>query len=295
MADARGGLVQRRRRNEDGSDDPAQRDNSSPASNNGAAKDEYDEDDGVEKYTKDARLTLLEEVLLLGLKDREGYTSFWNDCISSGLRGCILVELAYRGRIELEKTGLRKRALNSRRVVCLDDSATGDVLIDEALRHIKETEPGETVESWIELLSGETWNPMRLKYQLRNVRERLAKNLVEKGVLTTEKQNFLLFDMTTHPVIDAGSKDKVLKKVQDAVLSRWVNDVTRVDKRTLALIFLAHASDVLENAFSPLSDDDYDLAMKRLKDLLDLDPDTEATRNPAQEVLWAVVYAFNQR
>jgi hypothetical protein len=37
---------------------------------------------------------------------------------------------------------------------------------------------------------------------LKNVRERLAKNLVEKGVLTTEKQNFLLFDMTTHPITD---------------------------------------------------------------------------------------------
>ena len=26
----------------------------------------------------------MEEVLLLGIKDQEGYTSFWNDCISSG-------------------------------------------------------------------------------------------------------------------------------------------------------------------------------------------------------------------
>ena len=46
----------------------------------------------------------MEEVLLLGLKDKEGYTSFWNDCISSGLRGCILIELALRGRIELVNT-----------------------------------------------------------------------------------------------------------------------------------------------------------------------------------------------
>lgn len=51
--------------------------------------------------------------------------------------------------------------------------------------------------------SGETWNPLKLHYQLRNVRERLAKNLVEKGVLTTEKQNFLLFDMTTHPLTNS--------------------------------------------------------------------------------------------
>lgn len=53
---------------------------------------------------------------------------------------------------------------------------------------------------------GETWNPLKLHYQLRNVRERLAKNLVEKGVLTTEKQNFLLFDMTTHPLTNSNIK-----------------------------------------------------------------------------------------
>lgn len=61
------------------------------------------------------------------------------------------------------------------------------------------------------IFSGETWNPLKLKYQLRNVRERLAKNLVEKGVLTTEKQNFLLFDMTTHPLQDNSSKQKLIK------------------------------------------------------------------------------------
>lgn len=39
------------------------------------------DDDYSEENTRDddksTRLTLLEEVLLLGLKDREGYTSFW--------------------------------------------------------------------------------------------------------------------------------------------------------------------------------------------------------------------------
>ena len=59
---------------------------------------------------------------------------------------------------------------------------------------------------------------------MRNVRERIAKNLVEKGVLTTEKQNYVLFDMTTHPVVDATIKQRVIRKVQDSVLSRWVND-----------------------------------------------------------------------
>lgn len=84
----------------------------------------------------------------------KGYTSFWNDSISSGLRGCILVELALRGRIELEKAGMRRRSLLMRKVLVKNDSPTGDVLLDEALKHIKETEPPETLQSWIDYLSG---------------------------------------------------------------------------------------------------------------------------------------------
>ena len=80
----------------------------------------------------------------------------------------------------------------------------GDVLLDEALKHIKETNQQETVQvlqnhmishfhlmihsilplqTWIEYLSGETWNPLKLRYQLKNVRERLAKNLVQSLIV----------------------------------------------------------------------------------------------------------------
>jgi len=264
------------------------------SSANDEDKDSKDQRDSEtdDADSKETRLTLMEEVLLLGLKDKEGYTSFWNDCISSGLRGCILIELAIRGKIELEKAGMRRRSLTSRKVLVKNDSPCGDVLLDEALKHIKETEPPETVQSWIEYLSGETWNPLKLSYQLKNVRERLAKNLVEKGVLTTEKQNFLLFDMTTHPLVDNVSKSRLVKKMQESVLSKWVNDPHRIDKRTLALIYMAHSSDVLENAFAPLNDDDYELAMKRVRELMDLDLDAESAKSGVNETMWAVIAAF---
>lgn len=168
------------------------------------------------------------------------------------------------------------------------------MLLDEALKHIKDTQPPETVQNWIELLSGETWNPLKLHYQLRNVRERLAKNLVEKGVLTTEKQNFLLFDMTTHPLTNSKIKQRLIRKVQEGVLDKWVNDPQRMDKRLLALIFLAHSSDVLENAFAPLLDDHYDLAMKRVRQLIELEPEAESIKPNSSEVLWAVVAAFTK-
>jgi len=255
-------------------------------------EDAVEEEEEEERDSKETRLTLMEEVLLLGLKDKEGYTSFWNDCISSGLRGCILIELALRGRVELERAGMRRKNLLGRKIMLKNSDPCGDVLLDEALKHIKETNQQETVQTWIEYLSGETWNPLKLRYQLKNVRERLAKNLVEKGVLTTEKQNFLLFDMTTHPVTDNVQKTKLIKKVQESVLAKWVNDPHRMEKRMLSLIFLAHSSDVLENAFAPLNDDDYDVAMKRVRDLLDLDLEAEAAKEKANEVMWAVFAAF---
>ncbi len=142
------------------------------------------------------------------------------------------------------------------------------------------------------MVIGETWNPLNLRYQIRNVRERIAKNLVEKGILTTEKQNFVLFDMTTHPLTDATSKQKLVKKVQDSVLSRWVNETSKMDKRTLALIVLAHSSDVLENAFASLPDEEYDLAMKRVREILDADPDAEVQKSGSNDMVWAVASAF---
>jgi len=280
------GLVQRRRKVVAETDEQSEE---KPTDNVQTPEAEEDDD-------KMARVTLMEEILLLGLKDREGYTSFWNDCISSGLRGCVLSELALRNRIELEKSGMRKKSLVSRKVLLKSDKPTGDVILDEALKHFKETQPPENVVSWIEYLSGETWNPLKLRYQLRNVRERLAKNLVEKGVLTTEKQNFLLFDMTTHPLNDSIMKSKLVKRVQEAVLQRWTNDIHRMDKKMLSLIVLAYASDVLENAFAPLTDQDYELAMKRVRTILESENETESAKkpNPCHDVMWAVFETFRK-
>lgn len=98
--------------------------------------------------------------------------------------------------------------------------------------------------------------------------------------------------MTTHPLHDACQKEQVIKKIQDTLLSRWVNDPRRMDKRALALVYLAQASEVLEHAFASLSDEDYDLAMRRVRELLDLEPDLEAAKEGADEVMWAVVSSF---
>jgi len=125
-----------------------------------------------------------------------------------------------------------------RYIEVVDERLTGEVLLDEALKMMKVSEK-MSVGTWIDLMSGrspislllsrsvaeptrtgETWNVMKIGYQLKQVRERLAKGLVDKGVLRTEKRNFLLFDMATHPVSDPTFKDDVLRRTSALLTAR---------------------------------------------------------------------------
>mmetsp|Transcript_15214 Transcript_15214/g.45238 ORF Transcript_15214/g.45238 Transcript_15214/m.45238 type:complete len:130 (-) Transcript_15214:197-586(-) len=113
-----------------------------------------------------------------------------------------------------------------------------------------------------------------------------------RGVQSRGLARIAVYCVACMQVTDTAVKDRVVKKVQDTVLSKWQNEPNRIDKRSLSLIYMAHASDVLENAFAPLSDDDYELAMKRVRELLDVDPDMECTKPNSNDIVWAVVAAF---
>lgn len=235
-------------------------------------------------------LTLMEEVFLLALK--ESTLSFWNASISAGLRGCILVELGFRGRIELEARRPCQRSLLRRKVVVKKPESTGEPLLDEALRQIANTTPPETVDTWISYMNGDTWNPLKLKHQVKSVRTRVAKSLVEKGILTSQMHTYVLFDVTTYPMVNSKVKARLYKKVVSGLLDNWTNDPLRMDERLLSLIVLAHESDVLENAFGQLNIDDYCLATKRLRSLLDMDYLSLSERSKNNNILWAVFASF---
>ncbi|PHH81260.1 hypothetical protein CDD82_1160 [Ophiocordyceps australis] len=227
--------------------------------------------------SKQPKLTMMEEVLLLGLKDKQGYLSFWNDNISYALRGCIVLELAFRGRISMEKDPARRRfPLADRNIEVIDDTLTGEVLLDEALKMMKQSEK-MSVSSWIDLMSGETWNLMKIGYQLKQVRERLAKGLVDKGILRTEKRNFLLFDMATHPIADGGAKEEIRRRVRKVLTQRTVvlNSSQFLPEsldfrylRTIAMVCAAYAANVLENALSTLGHEARERAFAQTDELL---------------------------
>ncbi|KZT50585.1 GPP34-domain-containing protein [Calocera cornea HHB12733] len=245
----------------------------------GSSKVAYDprDLDGDAEDSKLPKLTILEEVLLLGLKDKQGYLSFWNDNISYALRGCIIIELALRKRIAMVRDPNRRRyPLPDRLVEVVDERLTGETILDEALKMIKSSEK-MGVGSWIDLLSGETWNVMKIGFQLKQVRERLMKGLVDKGVLRTEKRNFLLFDMATHPVADARTKEDVVSRVVALLTMRTAaippqalakEGIQNRYTRAVCLACASYAASVLENALQRLSFDAREAAFARCDDIL---------------------------
>lgn len=227
--------------------------------------------------SKQPKLTLMEEIILMGLKDKQGYLSFWNDNISYALRGCIVIELAFRGRISMQKDSSRRRfPLADRVIEVVDDTLTGEVLLDEALKMMKSSEK-MSVNSWIDLMSGETWNLMKIGYQLKQVRERLCKGLVDKGILRTEKKNFLLFDMATHPVAEGAAKEEIRRRVRNLLTSRTVvlpgsqflpEELEFRTLRTVSMVCAAYAANVLENALTTLGHEARERAFAQVDELL---------------------------
>ncbi len=118
---------------------------------------------------------------------------------------------------------------------------------------------------------------MKIGYQLKQVRERLAKGLVDKGILRTEKRNFLLFDMATHPVADGGAKDEIRRRVRNVLTNRTVvlpasqflpEGLEFRYLRTVSMVCAAYAANVLENAVATLGHESRERAFAQVDELL---------------------------
>ncbi|KAF8812105.1 GPP34-domain-containing protein [Phlegmacium glaucopus] len=157
-----------------------------------------------------------------------------NDNISYTLRGCILIELALRRSISLVLDANRRRIPIAERIIeVIDDRQTGETILDETLKMMKMQQEVEklSINSWVDLLSGETWNVMKIGFQLKQVRERLAK------------------------VADVRTKESIVSRV-----------VTLLTSSTAALP--PAALDKEDNAFGKLAYEDREAAFQRCDEIL---------------------------
>lgn len=118
---------------------------------------------------------------------------------------------------------------------------------------------------------------MKIGYQLKQVRERLCKGLVDKGILRTEKKNFLLFDMATHPVAEGAAKEEIRRRVRNLLTSRTIvlpgsqflpEELEFRTLRTVTMVCAAYAANVLENALTTLGHEARERAFAQVDELL---------------------------
>jgi golgi phosphoprotein 3 len=118
---------------------------------------------------------------------------------------------------------------------------------------------------------------MKISFQLKQVRERLLKGLVDKGVLRTEKRNFLLFDMATHPVADVRTKDGIVERAVSLLTTTTTSIPEKaLEKegtqcrvmRAVCLVCAAYAASVLDNAFGRLPYEDREAAFLRCDEIM---------------------------
>lgn len=191
---------------------------------------------------RETKLSLMEEVCLLALGDERAHIPLLNDNISYVLRASILLELAMARRI---KVNIHRGGdidepwkLN----VCINDfTPTNDVFMDEAIKIIAKEE--FSLKKWLDILTGETWSQRLSSHQILNLRDRLCKSLIEKGIVTSQKSSLFLVETTEYPLIDKNLKRKLCFEIIDSATKR-----EKLDLRALCRLLSLNAARILNKA-----------------------------------------------
>ncbi|WP_257348493.1 GOLPH3/VPS74 family protein [Pseudalkalibacillus decolorationis] len=209
--------------------------------------------------------TIPEELLLLALDDEKGTVVF--SALSSlnyGLAGAIFAELTILERITLE----------DKKIVVTNEAPTGDTVLDDVLRRIKESPKERTVDHWIQ--NSTSWIPQ--------VKKDLLGNLVKKGVLE-EKEEKVLWIFTSHkyPTDEEASEQQIRKHIYKSVFE---NEET--DARSGILLSLVKACNLVEEVFTK---DKRKEAKKRIDELNQKNDYAKAVHSSIEAMQMAVFLA----
>ena len=190
---------------------------------------------------KSVKLTLMEELCLLALGDEKAQISLLNDNIPYVLRACILLELTLAKRIKLNIHNTGNYDEPWKLNISINDfDPVGDVFLDEAMNIIAKEEL--SLQKWIDVLTGETWNRSLSEYQMCNLRERICKSLMEKGIVTSRKSSLFLVETTEYPLLNIRLKRKICFEIIDSAL-----DPSNMDLHTLCLMISLSGAKIFHN------------------------------------------------
>jgi Golgi phosphoprotein 3 len=172
-------------------------------------------------------LPLYEEILLLALDDQKGTPSS-GGFFANAMGGAILAELAMNGSITI--AGDKGKKVSVLRRVRLDDP-----ILDECLALVTDAKKPKKAKDWVMKFAG-----------LKDLKNRAARQLVVKGVLTEETGSVLkIFKRTIYPEVDGGPEKDLRERMKKAIFT----STTELESRTVIIVTLAQAANMLNGIF----------------------------------------------
>ena len=192
-----------------------------------------------------ATLRFAEEIMLLLLHDHEGkFARVPGWSLDYALAGGVLMDLALENRIDTDLETL----------VVLDETRTGDGLLDPTLDDIAKTEGQHDARFWVERTGGHA----------DDIRERALDRLVERGILERRDDRFLwVFRSRRYPVIDGRAEREVKLRIMGVLFSDVIPE-----PRDVVIICLADACGILKEL---LSRREHEQATARIEQVRKLD------------------------
>uniref|UniRef100_A0A0N4ZZG7 Golgi phosphoprotein 3 (GPP34) n=1 Tax=Parastrongyloides trichosuri TaxID=131310 RepID=A0A0N4ZZG7_PARTI len=250
------------------------------------------------KYDEDHdTLNLMEQLMVMSLRKQTTTLLSINitgEKLSLALRGALLIELELNGYIALEKKTQFNYKLSDRKVIAKRTDRISDSLMNQCMTHIIKYSGKYNIRTWILLLSGQSLNFMMIHTHIRLMRERICKNLVEKGVLECGFETNFFLTMHSFKFKNREEQRKVLIKFQKGLLSGYQVEYTKFDPRVLALIYLTFAAEAENLPTECLSDDDYVRAMNNLYKIKNSNFNELAMKRSDNfgEIFWGVFDVF---
>ena len=169
-------------------------------------------------------LTLAEEIILLMLEDESGkFVHVPEHCVRYALSGAVLMELAFRGRIDTDPEKL----------IVMDRTPIGDDLLDGALESICAAKDQDDLKYWVDVVGRDHGN-------MRGI---LLQHLCDKGILREEENLFLwVFKSRRYPTQEGSVERREVKlRIMSLLFSEEIPE-----PRDVAIIGLADTCRIFE-------------------------------------------------
>ena len=207
-------------------------------------------------------LSLPEKLMLLALHDKKGSVIFSaSTALPFGLAGSVLIELLLRRKVELVNAKIK----------ILENTSTGNELLDEALNLIYRTEKLRDAKYWVQ----------RLNSKIKGIKERVLEDLINKGILIRKEQRIMwVIPTKRYPMINAGLEEEIRGRIHQVVIQQ-----DKAKDEDIALLSLINACELINEVFKK---EERKRAKQRIKEITEEEQIGEAVSSIVTEIIFAI-------